>query len=158
MGTVPTMGIQWGDVTTWFGSGGALVVSSAALVVSVRGQRDARRSADASERSAVAAERANRLAEEEAAKYRVPWVLIHMNGARYVFSNAGDEDALEVEIRCPAAERFGDSNTLRFDRVRAGDDIPLFASRTLQMPDGFAVTWRRPGEGERREWNSVLPA
>lgn len=148
------MGIQWGDAATWFGAGGAFVMSGAALWVSVRGQRAAN---DAALRSADAAERATVVAEEQAARYEVPWLVRAGAKGQYILINESDEYALDVEIHCENVIRIdGETN---HSRISPGSAVALRISRSWQKPgDDFTVTWRRPSENDRRAWTHPLPS
>lgn len=82
----------------WVAIAVSAMLAAAALVVSVRNQR--RTEATSKEANEIA-RRALKQAEDQAARYVVPWELTHASGTRYQLVNMGDEDAHGVRIEGP---------------------------------------------------------
>jgi hypothetical protein len=114
------------------------------------------RATKALEIAAVAQDRLAALAEAEAARYRVPWVLSQVGQSRHRLTNDGDETAHEVMIR-------GDylfEAPVSAERVGPRGAVDFFAARTAGDNDeDVIVTWRRPAlvGGEQHEWRHPLP-
>ncbi|MEV2277839.1 hypothetical protein AB0I72_19865 [Nocardiopsis sp. NPDC049922] len=145
----------------------ALIFSAIAVVVSVVAAYHAHRSATASEDSALSARRSAdadqrqaALAEEEANRYHVPWVLESDprsdRAGRYRLINKSDEPAHNVRIT-------GDVDLPYFKQgqiVRARESVYIVNSRGFGETEPMSVTWRRPpdkGGEEQGPWEDSLP-
>lgn len=73
---MPHMAVEAGDAATWAGVAASVAFSGAALLVSIRSLRHARRAADAAQRQAVAA--------EKVVPPAIAWQIEHEDRFRYV--------------------------------------------------------------------------
>jgi hypothetical protein len=151
---------QWGNLAEWAAVLAAVDIAIVSIIVAGRAAKKAdraqHRATKALEIAAVAQDRLAALAEAEAARYRVPWVLSQVGQSRHRLTNDSDETAHDVVIR-------GDylfDDPVSADRVGPRGAVDFFAARTGGANDeDVIVTWRRPAEagGEEHEWRHQLP-
>ncbi|MGW8624277.1 hypothetical protein C0R01_11175 [Streptomyces albidoflavus] len=132
--------MELGDVPAWL----ALALSAAAIAISVKAQRDGRRSADASERSAKAAEETladqrrqeadRRAAEEAAAVPRALLRVTHVSRDLFRLHNDGTGAAHNVT--------FVEEDLPAVFRLKGAGDVSLQAGEAVDFL--MAGAWGKP--------------
>lgn len=146
-----SMDAQWASIAV------TAAFSLAALLVSLRGQRQSRRSADAAERSAAVADQALELARAEAERSDVAWRLEAHSRDRVTLTNTGKDPAYSVSID------IGDMREMRSDRLEhstigPGSAVSFGALLHLNTSDDtVTVTWTEKEGGEMRSWRHPRP-